>query len=86
MLEKSMENVSFEGKEKAKLPKGAVEIKRDVRVTVEEIENGFIVKKTYDIKYSLGKNTDYLYYTKKVYSETNPIQIKEDKMLADYFD
>ena len=80
------EKVSFEGKDKTKIPKGAVEIKRDVRVTVEEIENGFIVKKTFDIKYQLGKSTDYLYYTKKVFSETNPIQIKEDKMLADYFD
>lgn len=85
MMESS-EKISFEGKDKTKLPKGAEEIKRDVRVTVEEIENGFIVKKTFDIKYALGKNTDYLYYTKKVYSETNPIQIKEDKMLADYFD
>jgi len=80
------DNVSFEGKDKTSLPKGAKVIKKDVRVTVEEIENGYIVKKNYDIKYSLGKNIDYLYYTKKVFSETNPVQIKEDKMLADYFD
>lgn len=80
------EKVSFEGKDKTKLPKGAVVIKRDVRVTVEEIENGFIVKKSFDVNYRLDKTTDYLYYTKKVFSKTNPIQIKEDKMLADLFD
>ncbi len=79
-------DVSFEGKSKTKLPTGATVIKKDVRVTVEQIENGFICKKNYDIRYSLNGKTDYLYYTKKVYSEDNPIEIKEDKMLADYFD
>lgn len=79
------ESISFEGKEKTSLPVGAKVIKQSVRTTVEEIENGFIVKKTFDIKYSLNKSTDYLYYTKKVYSTENPIAIKEDKMLADYF-
>ena len=83
---KSMDEVSFEGKDKTKLPAGATVIKKDCRITVKEIENGFIVRKSYDIKYSLGDNTDYLYYTKEVYAEENPIQIKEDKMLAEYFD
>lgn len=83
---KELENVSFRGKDKTKLPEGATVIKKDVRVEVQEIENGFIVKKTFDIKYSLNGSNDYLYYCKKVYSKTNPVQIKEDKMLADYFD
>lgn len=81
-----MQDVSFKGKDKTKLPPGAVILKKSVSITVEEIENGYIMKKSFDIKYSLGKNNDYLYYTKKVYSEDNPIQIKEDKNLADYFD
>lgn len=80
------ESIAFEGKSVTKLPAGAKIIKKDVRTTVEEIENGFIVKKNFDIKYSLGKGTDYLYYTKKVFSKENPIEIKEDKMLAEYFD
>lgn len=83
---KTKENISFQGKDKPQLPKGAKVIKKTVNTTVEEIENGFIVIKNFDIKYSLGKNSDYLYYNKKVYSETNPIEIKEDKMLAEYFD
>lgn len=86
MIEKAMEDVSFEGKDKSKLPEGATVIKKEVRINVKEIENGFILRKSYDIKYTLGKNTDWLYYTKEVYSEDNPIQIKEDKMLADYFE
>lgn len=87
MLEKqAMEDVSFEGKDKSKLPEGASVIKKEVRINVKEIENGFILRKSFDIKYTLGENTDWLYYTKEVYSEENPIQIKEDKMLAEYFD
>jgi hypothetical protein len=87
MEEKVMaSDVTFEGKPKVKLPKGAEVIKKEVRITVEEIENGFIVKKSYDITFTLGEKTDYLYYTKKVFSDDNPIQIEDDKMLADYFD
>ena len=83
---KSIENVSFEGKEKGGLPKGAKILKKSCSISVKEIENGFILRKSYDIKYSLNKNTDYLYYTKEVYSEDNPIEIKQNTMLADLFD
>ena len=79
-------DVSFEGKDKAKLPEGAEVIKKNVNITVKEIENGYIVRKNYDIKYVLGDETDYLYYSKEVYAEENPIKIEEDKMLAEYFD
>lgn len=79
-------DVSFEGKDKTKVPEGAEVIKKNVNITVKEIENGFIVRKNYDIKYVLGDNTDYLYYCKEVYTKENPIKIEEDKMLADYFD
>lgn len=82
----NIENAKIKGKKVVKLPKGAVVLRKEVDTTVEEIENGFIVEKRYDIKFSLNKTTDYLYYTKKVFTKENPIQIKEDKMLADYFD
>jgi hypothetical protein len=78
--------VSFEGKDKTKVPEGAEVIKKSVNISVKEIENGFIIKKNYDIKYVLGDNTDYLYFSKEVYAEENPIKIEEDKMLAEYFD
>jgi hypothetical protein len=87
MEEKLMStDVSFEGKDKTKLPEGAEVVSKRVNITVKEIENGFIIRKNYDIKYVLGDNTDYLYYNKEVYAEENPIKIEEDKMLAEYFD
>ena len=87
MEEKLMaSDVSFEGKDKTKLPEGAEVISKNVNITVKEIENGFVCRKNYDIKYILGEKTDYLYYNREVYFKENPIQIKEDKMLASYFD
>lgn len=86
MEELGTENVSFQGKDKTKLPEGAEVIKKTVNITIKEIENGFVCRKNYDIRYSLEGGTDYLYYSKEVYSEENPIQIKENKMLAEYFD
>ena len=74
MMEKlNATDVSFQGKDKAKLPEGAEVIKKSVRITVKEIENGYVCTKSYDIQYSLDDNTDYLYYTKEVYFEENPI-------------
>lgn len=86
MEELSSENVSFQGKDKTKLPEGAEVISKQVNITVKEIENGFVCRKNYDIKYTLGDKKDYMYYHKEVYFKENPIQIKEDKMLAEYFD
>ena len=82
----SMEEVSFKSKEKNSLPKGAIVKRKDVRITVEEIENGFIVSKSFDISYTIGDKNDYLYYTKKAYFKENPIKIEDNKMLAEYFD
>lgn len=78
-----LKSASFEGKTKVGIPKDATILKKDVSITVEEIENGFIIRKSYDIKYYTEsedgeKNTQYEYYTKKWYSEDNPIQIDED--------
>jgi hypothetical protein len=77
---------SYDSKEVSTLPEGAEVIKKSHSIRVEEIENGYIVCKSYDIKYTLNGDTDYLYYTKKVFSKDNPIQVDEDKMLAEYFD
>jgi hypothetical protein len=79
-------SIIFESKDNTKLPKGAVIIKKSVNVTVKEIDNGFIVKKSYDIKYKVKEQIDWLYVTKEIYTKDNPIQIKEDKSLADYFE
>ena len=46
-----VENARIKGKQVNKLPKGAEVLKKEVDTTVEEIENGFIVEKRYEIKY-----------------------------------
>lgn len=77
-----------EGKEK--IPKDATITSKEVSVTVEEIENGFLIIKRCDIRYKQkGKDyNDYHDYTEKTFSETNPFKpiIEEDKELADFFD
>lgn len=76
-----MLNASFKGKSKDKLPEGAEKISEEYSLRVEEIENGFIIVKNYDIKYKLGESTDYLYYHKTWFSKENPlsIELEEDE-------
>lgn len=85
-----IQNASYEGKSSFKLPKGAKIVKKDYSIRVEEIENGFIVSKNYDIKYILGDESNYEYFTKKWYSEDNPLSIDTDEdmeiSLADKLD
>lgn len=86
---KSVKLSSGNKDDEEKIPEGSQILKKDVRVEVEEIENGFIINKIYDIKYMAPKKDyeSYAYYTKKWYSETNPLTIDtENKELADLFD
>lgn len=61
-------------------------------VTVEEIENGFIISKECKCYYKVdkkyySKGEDYDYKTFKFYSKNNPLTIRLDnKSLADSFD
>lgn len=89
-MEAKLKNASFESKGTQSLPKGAKILKKGFTITVEEIENGFVLRKSYDIKYQLGDDTGYEYYTKKWFSKDNPLQIDESAMeestLADNFE
>jgi hypothetical protein len=80
-------SASFEGKQEFKLPAGAVVISKNFNVTVKEIENGYILRKSYDIKWTKkdSDDTQYEYFSKEWYSKENPLQITlpEDKSLAD---
>lgn len=83
-----IKNASFESKTKTKIPKGAEITREDISIRVKEIENGFIISKTYDIRYKHPNSDDtgYEYFTKEWYSKTNPLKInlpKETKSLAD---
>lgn len=75
-------------KEQKKVPDGATILSKTVRVETEEIENGWLITKNFDVKYKeKGKDyNDYAYYTKKWYSKDNPLTVKlTDASLADEF-
>lgn len=87
---KEMLNAEFEGKREFVLPEGATIVKNSHTISVREIENGFILRKSYDIKYMVGDESQYEYFSKEWYSKTNPLTItlpKEGtKSLADKLD
>lgn len=82
-----IKSASFEGKSTLNLPEGAKITRKDYNLSVREIENGFIVRKSYDIRYVVDEDERYEYYSKEYYSKTNPLKIdlKEEKSLADKF-
>lgn len=78
-------------------PKGATIIEQNISTSTEEIENGFLVTKSVDGRYTLKSNkkdsdgeyddSRYFSYTKKWYSKTDPLTINIDnKSLADSFE
>lgn len=74
--------------EKKEIPSGAIIINKNEDVRVEQIENGFLITKTSDIKYQTkkGGGTEYAYITRKWFSEEDPLTISSDnKELADVF-
>jgi hypothetical protein len=77
--------ISYEDKENKTLPKGAEIVKKRCDISIREIENGFLMRKSYDIKYTLDEQTDWLYYTEETYYKTDPTAPKEKMMLADLF-
>ena len=69
------------------IPDGAKILSKTINTSSEEIKNGYILSKSYDIKYSVKGETNYTYYTEKWYSKENPIKVEiTDKSLADQFD
>lgn len=86
---KAIESANFESKQNFKLPEGATVIKNSHTISIREIENGFILRKSYDIKWKLGDDSNYEYFNKEWWSKENPLKItmpKEEKSLADKLD
>lgn len=82
-----LSRATFKQKEVNNIPKGVKILSKDVSVTVEEIENGYLVSKSTEVKYEYEKKTDYSYNTKKYYSKENPLDINLDNLsLADKID
>lgn len=86
-----MSEISIESKDNKKLPNGAEIISKECRISIKEIENGFITRKSWDITYTVNgsSNREYFYCTKEYYSEKNPVTIntpktgKKDKNIID---
>lgn len=82
---------STEQKVDSKPPAGAKIIEQTIRTETEEIENGYIISKTWDGRYKEpGSKDDYgrsFYYTKKWYSKEDPLTITlNNKSLGEAFD
>ena len=80
-----------ENRETSKPPKGAKIMEEEVQTRTEEIENGFIITKTWSGRYKEKDSKEdygkYFNIEKKWYSKTNPLTIKlEDKSLAEAFE
>lgn len=81
-------NAEFEEEKQFVLPKGATIIKKSESISVRKIRNGYILRKSYDIKWKAKDldDTQYEYYTHEWFSEENPITVNmpaEEKSLAD---
>ena len=86
----ALTRATFKTKDISNVPEGAKILKKDTDLSVEEIENGFLVVKSTEIKYQYDGRTDYTYMTKKWFAKENPMEIDmeamEGKTLADNFD
>lgn len=72
-----------------KLPKGATVIQKTERMYIEEIENGYLISKSYELKWQdVEGETHWENFDKKWYSEESPVTVVEPKdigFLADNF-
>jgi len=84
-----LSKATFKQKEVNKVPKGAKILTQNVTLSVEEIENGFLVSKYTETDYQLDKKNNITYNTKKWFAKENPLEIDmkgmEKKSLADQF-
>lgn len=72
-------------------PKGAKIIEQTIRTETEEIENGFLITKSYSGRYKEKDSSDdygkWFDYNKKWFSKTDPLTITvNDASLADAFE
>lgn len=84
-----LKSARLESKRTFTLPKGGTITKKNVSLSVKEIENGFLLTKSYDLEWTDSKgNTHYEYFNKDWFSEKNPIEINmpDEKSLADKLD
>jgi len=81
-----LKSARLESKKSFTLPKGGSITKKNVSLSVKEIENGFLLTKSYDLEWVDSKGSNhYEYFDKNWFSKENPIQITmpDEKSLAD---
>ena len=85
MDSKAITNISFEGKKDFKLPKGATVLSKETSMRVEEIENGFLVRKNFEVSWQDSKGEKHWDHINKTWFSTeNPITINDKELsLAD---
>jgi hypothetical protein len=79
-----IEEASIESKKEFTLPEGATVIKKNSTIRVREIENGFIIIKSYDIQWTPAgdSETKYDYFSKEWYQKDNPLKINMPKEVS----
>lgn len=89
-MAEALKRATFKNKEVDSVPKNAKILAKDISITVEEIENGFLISKSIEVKYQINKEIDWKYITKKYFSKDNPLDIDMEKFgektLADNFE
>ncbi len=76
-------SIEFKGKKEFVLPKGGKIVKKECRVSVEEIKNGFLVTKNWEIQWKNSKEeSQWDYHDEKWFSETNILENKINEELS----
>ena len=90
MATELLKSARLESKKSFTLPKGGTITRKNVSLSVKEIENGYLLTKNYDLEWTDSKgNNHYEYFDKNWFSKDNPIEINlpdETKSLADKLD
>lgn len=86
-MTKSSTTLTTEIKENKEPPSGAKILTKTISTSTEQIENGWLISKNYDISYEVKGEKRWTYYSKKWFSKTDPLEVKvTDKSLAEEFD
>lgn len=85
-----LKSAEYREKDKTTIPIDAKILKKSTRISVEEIENGFILVKSIEVEYEVDEENHWKEISKKYFSKTNPLDIDinpiGEKSLAEKFE
>ena len=83
-------NIEVEEQKPFVLPEGVTIVKKTVTMSVRKIRNGYVLRKSYDIKWKRedSDDTQYDFYVDEWYSKDNPVTVTmpKEKSLAEKLD